>query len=1229
MNEKNKDGQDEKNNNKENTSMNVKNGNNIYQNKNEMNNYIYNNNINISGNTNSGYLNYHGIYNNNNSNNMNHFNNMNDINNNRYYVSNKGSVVSTYQNNTSYYHNNKSDSYYKSVNYNTDNINYMNMYNNKSNINSSSINNVNSSSSHIKDENGKSSSISNNDLSYYINNNNDSYVELYINKVKEIYYFHVFYHYIKLGFPEKEAAIESKKYIFITLSRYFLLVKNAILSSPESIKQINNCVSSNLIYYQQKTNLQEFLLQQQSGLQNVNTQKINIYEQMNLSNLNIANLNIPLNDSGELVDLSKVKTDDLKSRENIKDNNMNISNNNSNNSNNGNFPRHINNNTFNSNINPSSILTDNIQNEKQNNNYYNIKPEKINDMIDSIEEMKKLNSNKKERKTFSDFPPQQLMQNKNDSKENMNDDPKKKISFTLNKSKNKIFQTYNRYLNNKNNKSISDAVSEVSDLSDDNKNEKGKEKVMNNFANDLSNQNNINNINHIGNMNNYRNDYNNMHMNNTQNNKDDINNNDIIMNYRESINNHLNVNNKYNYNNKQNNNNMDNNVNNSMENNTYGLYKYTKEDNMSRNSMNNIGGIFSMNYGNNNNNNNNIYDGNISNSNNTGDVYDNKKFFHMKNNYIDEGNMMKYRKNDQDDMSNCYPYDNNKYKEKNNKLGEEDLEYNSDNYDKDDYSDEDDNYLYNNKDMDNRNKQNNNKMSKLSDIPFFTNNNDSNVKCDNLKTYIKNLNDHFKEQCNKNKEFAKCLRNFISKIYTLKRKKIIRSPFWLNNVMPTEEDVMGMDIYFFSHQKRTKRRMGNSIDLDSDMIAGILSDKKMKLSQEEIEKRERRREKCFDLNRNKKNNLIENSFYIDTNGECVERGNEDLRNLERLMDKYNFASCYKNKDFVGECRNIQKFFFRLTSLPERKNVRSFSVLKCTYAYILYKYNMDKNYKYINEQFRSLRQDLNIQNIFHDDVVNIYETNIRICIVNNDLFQFLQCINKLFELYQRLNITKSKVEFLCYKLIYMTLQNMHQEFLIEYLALSDEEKNHENIQLCYYLNECIKNKMYLININMVSPLDDEQNHEYIYYRIFVNNHILQYLPILMSLNENVDLNVNMDSLTSFVKSHGEMNNLENIEKDKCNIENSNQIRMPYLTNYLIVLFLPKYRLLALINICKTSIKVNISTLTKLLNFENDEKCLTFLNEVNTIISNNEVLSKSSLVNLMKSPLLKNKYINHIR
>ncbi|VWU52658.1 conserved protein, unknown function, partial [Hepatocystis sp. ex Piliocolobus tephrosceles] len=63
--------------------------------------------------------------------------------------------------------------------------------------------------------------------------------------------------------------------------------------------------------------------------------------------------------------------------------------------------------------------------------------------------------------------------------------------------------------------------------------------------------------------------------------------------------------------------------------------------------------------------------------------------------------------------------------------------------------------------------------------------------------------------------------------------------------------------------------------------------------------------------------------------------------------------------------------------------------------------------------------------------------------------------------------------------------------------------------------------------------------------------------------------------------------------------------------------------------RTSIKVNVSTLTKLLNFENDEECKQFLNEVNTTLSNNEVLSKPSLVNIMKSPLLKNKYINHIR
>ncbi|KEG00264.1 conserved Plasmodium protein, unknown function [Plasmodium vinckei vinckei] len=1064
----------------------------------------------------------------------------------------------------------------------------------------------------------------------YFMNTNENYVELYINKVKEIYYFHVFYHYLKLGYPEKDAAIESKKYIFITLNRYFLLVKNAILSSPESIKQINNCVSSNLLYYQQQTNLQEFLLHQQANLQNGNLQKLNLYDQMNLNNLGnlssmgISNIKLPLANNENLADLSKISNSEHIPGRNDMGGNAATS------IRGGNANSTNNNNRGNSFLDKNNAYGYDSNTGKENkslynNNYYNLRADKINNMIDSIEEMKKLNKNINDKKNLGDynFGLEQMSNyqnnfsgsgstsyiNKNENIGgfgNNNDDKKKKISFSLNKSKNKIFQSFNNAYNDPNNrKNLSDAVSEVSDLSDENKG--GNTSVINNSG--LYGYNNIQNASYSQNNNNIGVNKGGLYNLKGNNNMDGRN----KMNYDNFYGNVNNYNYNTNYNNIENRNNnfptgntLKYGVKGGEHENNYGFNNKGINKNLeANNNMHDAqyNNVFSMDYGPNNE--------NVTNDLRSGGLYNMNK--------------MKNRGNEKDN----FMYDNNKLnKNSDYRMGEENY-----NFDKSGNDYNSDNYEYDGGEMVNNNENNmsgygklaSSNNSKLTNLEFFQNSSEVANKPDGFRTYINNLNEHFREQC-KNKEFSKSLKFFISKLFALKKKKILKSTLWVNNILPTKEEVIALDVQFYLNNKRSKRKIGNNLDMDIDLLGMNLNDKKMKLSLEEIEKREKRKERCFDIGKSKKKELGgDNAFHLDISGE---KGSEEYRNLEMLIDKYNYSSCYKNKNFVGECKNIQKFFFRLTSLPETKNVRSFSVLKCTYAYILYKYNIDKNYKYVNEQFRSMRQDLNIQNIFHHDVINIYETNIRICIVNNDLFQFLQCINKLFELYQRLNIKKSKVEFLCYKLIYLTLQNMHQEFIVEYLTLSEEEKNHSNIQLCYYLNECIKNKMYLININMISPLNEEENHEYIYYRVFVNNHILAYLPTLMSINENADLNVNIDSLSAFVNEHSDPNRLENIQNDVIMTDN-NVIKMPYLTNYLIVLFLPKYRLLALINICKTSIKVNISTLTKLLNFENDNECLNFLNEVNTIINNNEVLSKSSLVNLLKSPLLKNKYINHIR
>ncbi|ANQ09277.1 SAC3/GNAP family-related protein [Plasmodium coatneyi] len=1057
-------------------------------------------------------------------------------------------------------------------------------------------------------------------------NNDDKYVEMYINKVKEIYYFHVFYHYLKLGYPEKEASMESKKYIFITLSRYFLLVKNAILSSPESIKQINNCVCSNLSYYQQQTNLQEFLLNQQVNLQG-----------MNLGSLNIGNINLPLSDHEKLGDLSKVNSGEVGPGELHK----------------GGSPQ-------------GSSSTDMQGGGNPNNNVYNFKAEKINNMIDSIEEMKKLNKNKKVNKYSFDEQTSGAGEEDNngiihagkngkDYSFNNNEEAKKKISFTLNRSKNKLFQMYNRVGNDPGRRNANEEVDMGSrHLGDEGRNNGSKVQVGvysssgvitqdkshltgNNFANmfpydQQGRRNEGSGPLGGGAMPTSGNDVTEgvqMRQGPGKNDAHGRFGHDLVGSYSGgdeptgSNNDYYNsqsvkendegvLNNKYKMNGASgfssvsgmlHGRDINGNDQKGYDNVSYPPYGREGNSHLFPNGMNvkgnyeassNLLGRMGHRGG----------EGKEQFAPNGKQRYDVNDTNRVTNQSVRKDISGKYRMQkdgtmDGDDMN------------RGNRATYNDGDYEGDNLGSGLYSSASSRYPQGVK---------SHKATLEEDPP------DEVKKCDTFKMYINNIQEEFKEEC-KNAEFAKILREFTSRLMTWNRKRGTNTRFWRFNVMPTKEDIFSMDILFFTRRKAKKRYAMN--DEDNDMEYGItFSDKKKKLSAEEIESRDRRLEKYGDVTKGRKNEQLDNSFHIDYNG-SYEMDQSDYNTLEKLLDKYNFSSCYKNKNFVGLCKSIQKFFFRLTSLPERKNVRSFSVIKCTYAYVLHKYNQDRNYKYINEQFRSMRQDMNIQNIFHDDVINIYETNIRICIVNNDLFQFLQCINKLFELYQRLNIKKSKVEFLCYKLIYLTLQNMHQEFLVEYLTLSDEEKNHENVQLCYYLNECIKNKMYLVNVNMVSPLDDEVNHLYIYKRVFINDHVLTYLPNLMGLSENRDLNVNMDLLTEFVKEHSEVKTEEVAECFSSGGVKKDVVRMPYLTNYLIVLFLPKYRLLALINICMTSIKVGLSTLTRLLNFENDETCLSFLEEVNTIMKNNEVISKPSLDNLMKSPLLKNKYINHIR
>lgn len=99
----------------------------------------------------------------------------------------------------------------------------------------------------------------------------------------------------------------------------------------------------------------------------------------------------------------------------------------------------------------------------------------------------------------------------------------------------------------------------------------------------------------------------------------------------------------------------------------------------------------------------------------------------------------------------------------------------------------------------------------------------------------------------------------------------------------------------------------------------------------------------------------------------------------------------KHLTIRGTCQVVEKSYFRLTSAPDPADVRPEPVLKQALKTAKRNYEEKKrDYKYIDDQFRSMRQDMTVQRIQNDFCVKVYETHARIALENYDLDQFNQC-----------------------------------------------------------------------------------------------------------------------------------------------------------------------------------------------------------------------------------------------
>lgn len=122
---------------------------------------------------------------------------------------------------------------------------------------------------------------------------------------------------------------------------------------------------------------------------------------------------------------------------------------------------------------------------------------------------------------------------------------------------------------------------------------------------------------------------------------------------------------------------------------------------------------------------------------------------------------------------------------------------------------------------------------------------------------------------------------------------------------------------------------------------------------------------------------------------------------------------------VGTSEALEKPYLRLTSAPDPSSVRPERVLKKTLEMLHERWDgTEAAYLYCSEQFRSMRQDLTVQNIKNAFSVEVYETNARIALESSDMFEFNACQTQLWALYKTVeNARQNRDEFVAYRILF--------------------------------------------------------------------------------------------------------------------------------------------------------------------------------------------------------------------
>lgn len=186
-----------------------------------------------------------------------------------------------------------------------------------------------------------------------------------------------------------------------------------------------------------------------------------------------------------------------------------------------------------------------------------------------------------------------------------------------------------------------------------------------------------------------------------------------------------------------------------------------------------------------------------------------------------------------------------------------------------------------------------------------------------------------------------------------------------------------------------------------------------------------------------------------------------------------------SKAIVGTNQSLEKSHFRLTSDPDPASVRPESVLRAAIAMLKTKWRLERNYSYICDQLKAIRQDMTVQRINNDLTFNVYRFHALTALEMGDLSEFNQCQTQVFQMFEDDESLRTDYhEFVSLRILYYVVTGNKSALFSFISILSEETISHKfakiALQLHYaseatnyhkwfqYYTECTSLQKYVLN-----------------------------------------------------------------------------------------------------------------------------------------------------------------------